>query len=1026
MGVFPGNPSRAFRVTATAALVFTSFFTTPLHAQSADAVQWVNTVFATPSGSTIQKTGGCGTCSDAGATSAQSLASGDGYVEFTPVPGARLYAGLGTNSSPNTDPAQIDFAFSFWADGGWDVREKNVYKTEGRFVSGDVFRVAIVSGAVKYYKNGVLVYSSLAVPAYPLVLDTTLIGTGATVSNAVVTGSVTIPPATAVSITTAALPQGSISQPYAVTLEASGGSGSFAWSVSSGALAPGLALSANGTISGTPASSGTFTFTAHAADALDPTNFAERTFTQTIAAAAPAPGLAIQTSSLPSTRVAASYAVTLVASGGSGSYRWGVAGGALPAGLALDAASGTIQGSAAAAGRFTVTIRASDAADSTAYADRTFTLAVLAQAPPSTYDAITDRTARAKPALPVLSGAGYSFNDPAFGSRMVRITDRAERPGALDRSYRTPSSTHANAWSADARYFYTVSTDGTVLPFSFDAATMRASRLQPTTTGDGGLTLRFFNEPTFSYVTPGVIYGTYNGTGANLRSVDQYDFETGQYTQLLNLDSLVPNLGGTYTGGLGVSAGPVEKLYAFFGGTGQDRHFLLVVFDRNNPSNRHVVDTLASTVDGAATNVLLNFSIHAANVDRSGRYVAIYPTGVDLQAPRSADPVYIWDTVTNVFTPLPLVAARTGGHDAFGFGVRVNQDCCTVSTWDAAQWQFRYLDNPLTTSDLIAPVLLPKEVYLADHPSWHNAQPDRLVPFIDANYRYGTNTVAWRAWDEELFAVQTDAAGTGATVWRFAHHRSAVADDVDASRISFWYTPRANVSPDGKWALFTSNWEKTLGTDPRGEAGGTYRQDVFLLELQGATTAPPPAPVPVVVETTSLPSGQVAQAYSTSLSAAGGSGVYTWSLRAGALPAGLGLNTSTGTISGTPSAAGTSTFTVRAADASDATNFGEATLTITIAPQPTSPVVIATTTLPDAVRGSRYVAALAVSGGQAPFTWSLASGSLPAGLALDAATGVISGTPTAIGMSSFTVSVVDSSVPASSATRALSIKVRKR
>ena len=1026
MGVFPGNPPRAFRATAMAALVRASFFPIPLHAQSAGPVQWTNTVFATPSGSTLQKTGGCGTCSDAGGTSAQSIASGDGYVEFTPVPGARLYAGLGTNSTANTDPAQIDFAFSFWADGGWDVREKNVYRTEGQFVAGDVFRVAIVSGVAKYYKNGVLVYSSLAVPVYPVVLDTTLIGTGATVSNAVSTGTITGPATSAVSVTTTALPEGTISQPYAATLQASGGSGSYSWSIAAGGLAPGLALAANGTISGTPSSSGTFTFTARAADALDPTNFAERTLTLTIGATPPAAAVTIQTSSLPSTRVAASYAVTLVAAGGSGSYRWSVAAGALPAGLALDAVSGAIQGSATASGRFTVTIRASDATDSTAFGERTFTLAVLAEAPPSTYDAITDRTARAKPPLPALSGAGYAFTDPTFGSRMVRITDRGVRPGALDRSYRTPSSTHANAWSADARYFYAVSTDGTVLPFSFDAATMRASRLQPTTTGDGGLTLRFFNEPTFSYVTPGVIYGTYSGSGANLRSVDQYDLETGQYTQLLDLDALAPNLAGTYTGGLGVSAGPTEKLYAFFGGTSQDRHFLLVVFDRNNPSNRHVVDTLASTVDGVPTNVLLNFSIHAANIDRGGRYVAIYPTGVDLQAPRSADPVYIWDTITNIFTPLPLVAARTGGHDAFGFGVRVNQDCCTVSTWDAAQWQFRYLDTPLTTWDLIAPVLLPKEVYLADHPSWHNAQSDRLVPFVDANYRYGTNTVAWRAWDEEVFAVQTDAAGAGATVWRFAHHRSAVADDVDASRISFWYTPRANVSPDGKWALFTSNWEKTLGTDPRGEAGGTYRQDVFMVELRAAAAAPPPAPVPVAVATASLPSGQVGQAYSTSLSATGGSGTYAWSLRAGALPAGLALNTSTGTISGTPSAAGTSTFTVRAADASDPTNFGEATLTITIAPQPTSAVVIVTTTLPDAVRGSSYVAALAASGGQAPFRWSIASGSLPAGLVLDAASGAISGTPTAIGMSSFTVTVVDSSVPASSATRALSIKVRKR
>ena len=80
--------------------------------------------------------------------------------------------------------------------------------------------------------------------------------------------------------------------------------------------------------------------------------------------------------------------------------------------------------------------------------------------------------------------------------------------------------------------------------------------------------------------------------------------------------------------------------------------------------------------------------------------------------------------------------------------------------------------------------------------------------------------------------MQTDTPGTGGTVWRFAHHRSVVASDLDPSRMYFWYTPRPNVSQDGRWALFTSNWDKTVGTDPKGEAGGTARQDVFIVELQ--------------------------------------------------------------------------------------------------------------------------------------------------------------------------------------------------
>src|SRR4051812_20446164 len=91
-------------------------------------------------------------------------------------------------------------------------------------------------------------------------------------------------------------------------------------------------------------------------------------------------------------------------------------------------------------------------------------IAVLAQAP-AAYNAVTDRGPRAEPALVSLGPAGFSFNDPAFGTRVWRVTDRVTRPDAPDRSYRTPSATHQNAWSADASYFYVVSNGGTIVPF---------------------------------------------------------------------------------------------------------------------------------------------------------------------------------------------------------------------------------------------------------------------------------------------------------------------------------------------------------------------------------------------------------------------------------------------------------------------------------------------------------------------------------------------------------------------------------
>lgn len=462
------------------------------------------------------------------------------------------------------------------------------------------------------------------------------------------------------------------------------------------------------------------------------------------------------------------------------------------------------------------------------------TSSIAAADNPGPYDAITDRVARPKPAARAPAAAGFRFTDPAFGSRLLRVTDQDTRPASRRVSYRSPSGSHQNAWSRNGNYFYVVSTDGAVVPYAFDRTTMAASRIKASDTGDGGLMLQMGGEPEFSFIDPATVFGAFNGPGANNRTIAAYDFARNSYTPLLDLDNVVKGLAGTYVGGLSASAGPVERLAVFFGGSSQGLHHYAVVFDRQNPAARRVLDTAASTLNGAPTNIRLNFRLHHMFMDKSGQYVMLYPPGMDQQPPRSASPSYLWTLATNQFTELPLIAARVSGHDGLGYGYLTNQDCCTRTTWDAAQWQIRSFASPFTIADLINPVLAPKQVMLADHQSWAHAEPNRMVPVISATYRFGLNTTDWRAWDDEIIAIQTDIAfgDRGATVWRFAHHRSNVANDNDPSGISFWYTPRAIVSQDGRWAIFTSNWDKTLGTDARGQPGGMFRQDVFVVELK--------------------------------------------------------------------------------------------------------------------------------------------------------------------------------------------------
>lgn len=101
-------------------------------------------------------------------------------------------------------------------------------------------------------------------------------------------------------------------------------------------------------------------------------------------------------------------------------------------------------------------------------------------------------------------------------------------------------------------------------------------------------------------------------------------------------------------------------------------------------------------------------------------------------------------------------------------------------------------------------------------------------------------------------------------------------------------------------------------------------------------------PSPLSITTASLPNGIVNNSYSSTLAATGGTPSYTWALSAGSLPGGLNLTGSTGVISGTPTATGTSNFTTKVTDSVSNVATKALAITITTAPSgwysSTSPV----------------------------------------------------------------------------------------
>src|SRR6476661_2835569 len=181
-----------------------------------------------------------------------------------------------------------------------------------------------------------------------------------------------------------------------------------------------------------------------------------------------------------------------------------------------------------------------------------------------------------------------------------------------------------------------------------------------------------------------------------------------------------------------------------------------------------------------------------------------------------------------------------------------------------------------------------------------------------------------------------------------------------------------------------------------------------------------PTPSSLAITTTSLPEVTVNHPYSASVSGSGGAPPYTWSV-APALPANLSLDTKTGAITGTPTTAATTTHTFTLRDSSAPSQTVEQSLNLTIEP----PLMITTTSLPDASISSSYNEPVETVGGLGTLTFSIVlpgTGTLPSTLSLNTATGIISGTPTApAGTFPFTVRVADTS--GQQDTQALSVRV---
>ncbi len=347
------------------------------------------------------------------------------------------------------------------------------------------------------------------------------------------------------------------------------------------------------------------------------------------------------------------------------------------------------------------------------------------------------------------------------------------------------------------------------------------------------------------------------------------------------------------------------------------------------------------------------------------------------------------------------------------------------------------------------------------NPFRFNMHPDTGALFIgdvglstreEIDISTGGENFGWPYWEGNVTGPSTNCGGVSGTMPIYDYTRGASASVIggvvykgvnypnDASLPSEfngnfffndYYTGNLRVlrQNSGIWGLVTTGVDATnFGTGYSYVSDWTVGPDgaIYYVNQGGSRIVRIAYSQGPTILTTSLPNGTVGASYNQSLQATGGTQPYTWSVISGSLPTGLSLNTATGNISGTPTAQGTSTFTIQVTDANSQTNSRQ--LSIIINPLPVSLTII-TSSLPSGTIGHAYNALLQATGQNTvlPYAWSIQSGALPNGLTLSNSgnDGVISGTPTESGAFNITIRVRDNANPQNTATRDFTLTINR-
>jgi hypothetical protein len=821
--------------------------------------------------------------------------------------------------------------------------------------------------------------------------------------------SLVVKPLAALSITTRELPKGSVATTYSQNLGASGGQTPYTWVIQSGALPEGLTLNQTGVIAGVPERAGTSSFVLRLTDAVG----ASVTANLSIVVNPTTTQLTIETGSLPDGVLGQTYAHRLRALGGTSPYRWTLKQGSLPAGLELTEA-GVIQGTPTTVGELDIEIQLTDQSGQST--SKQFSIEV----------------------------------DPAPELTVINTSPLA--PGAIGVPYRVELKATAGVppyiWSRKAKKKkFGVLPDG--ITFSSDGVLSGSPTREGTfnftvrvNDSEGRLASRPFMIEVGSPPPPlevrsqllpaalqGIAYSTRLEAGGGVAPY-VWTIDVGVLP-----DGLTMTPGGTISGRPTLQgAVPFTVRVRDSVGTSSTRTLFIIVSPPPPPLTIQTVQLPETTAERPYSQALAasggvapyTWSLASGSI---GQGLNLSADGVISGTPHDAATLVFVVRVTDsaqqtVTRTLAIVVKPADRVAPFGNLETPDFRATLNATANGSGWA---LDNfrVATVEVLVDGVKAVDAIYGI-------ARPDIAVVWGqfpnggNAGFTFALDTTKLTNGEHVLSIRVTDVAGNvtmlGARQIQVQNRLLAIlTTDLPRGRKGEAYNFQlmaVNGRPPYAWSIMSGSLPLGLSLNAAGVISGTpavFGNFPFGIRVTDSTGTPAIASFTMnilpdveplkVISSGDQTAGLTGIAYLLQLLYAGGRSPVVWSVASGALPPGLVLNSTEGRISGRPRQVGNFTFTVRVLDAEQTVAFSEP-LRIVIEVGPLG--VVDFGDLPGGLTGVDYVISLLGTGGTAPYTWAMASGTLPAGLTLNPTTGRIAGRPTQVGSNVFTIRITDS------------------